>query len=473
MTESWTKWEGEVIGGVYPLRRFLSSSDHSGVFLTAYKAEDVADAAIKIVPANPAFAEVQLSRWRTAATLSHPHLIRLFDAGRCQLGGHPFLFVVMEYAAESLSQVLPIRALTAGEARETLLPTLDALAYLHRKNLVQGQLKPSNILVVNDQLKLASDTIRPANDSAAPIAKSSVYDPPEARDGKMSTSGDIWALGVTLVESLTQSSPVWPDEGSETASWNESLPATFVETVRRCLSRNPAARPTVAELEARFKRAPQVPVLSIPSRAERTGPGRAAHALSAITRRWLVPASAAALVVLVAVWAGGRLHRSNSNSQQPVAGPAAPTAPAAVAPDPGKSLPIAAEVAAPSSGPTISESKPMPSPPSASVSERRVPRPADAASSAVRHEEIPDVPRSARATIHGRIHIAVRVTVDRSGNVVNEALEIPGPSPYFARLATAAARQWKFAPADGPDARRWLLRFDFARDGTTGHATPR
>jgi TonB family protein len=471
MTEIWTKWQGEVINGAYPLRRFLSSSDHSGVFLTAYKAENVADAAIKIVPANPAFTEVQLSRWRTAATLSHPHLIRLFDVGRCHLGGHPFLFVVMEYAEESLSQILPIRALTAGEARETLLPTLDALAFLHRKNLVQGQLKPTNILVVNDQLKLASDTIRPAGDSATRIAKSpSVYDPPEAIDGRMSTSGDIWALGVTLVEALTRSPPEWPDPRSETATWHASLPSTFAETVRRCLSRNPAARPTVAELEARFKRAPQVPVLSIPSRAVRTGPGRAAPLLSWIKQRGLVPTIAGALVILVAVWAGVRLHRSNPNSLQPVA---STVAPAAVAPDPGKSLSVAPEPAAPSSGPTITEPKPTPSPPVAAASGRLVQRPAVSASSGVRHEEIPNVPRSARATIHGRIHVAVRVTVDGSGNVVNETLEIPGPSQYFARLATAAARQWKFAPADDQDSRRWLLRFDFARDGTTGHATLR
>jgi len=61
----------------------------------------------------------------------------------------------MEYAEQTLSQILPHRALSPDEVREMLLPTLDALAFLHRKNLVQGQLKPANLLVVNDQLKLA------------------------------------------------------------------------------------------------------------------------------------------------------------------------------------------------------------------------------------------------------------------------------------------------------------------------------
>jgi outer membrane biosynthesis protein TonB len=62
------------------------------------------------------------------------------------------------------------------------------------------------------------------------------------------------------------------------------------------------------------------------------------------------------------------------------------------------------------------------------------------------------------------------VTVDSSGNVVDETLENPGPSKYFARLATVAARKWKFAPADNQDSREWLLWFEFTRGSTTGHA---
>jgi TonB family protein len=97
-----------------------------------------------------------------------------------------------------------------------------------------------------------------------------------------------------------------------------------------------------------------------------------------------------------------------------------------------------------------------------------------AALSSVLHEEIPDVPRSASDTIRGHLNVAVRVTVDSSGNVVDETLEDPGPSKFFARLATAAARKWKFAPAGSQESREWLLWFEFTRDGTTGHAaTPK
>jgi TonB family protein len=97
------------------------------------------------------------------------------------------------------------------------------------------------------------------------------------------------------------------------------------------------------------------------------------------------------------------------------------------------------------------------------------------APSSVLHKEIPTVPRSARKSIHGRIRITVRVTVDGSGNVVAETLQSHRPSKYFARLASEAARKWKFTPADNHNSRVWRLRFEFTRGGTTGDvdASPR
>ena len=89
------------------------------------------------------------------------------------------------------------------------------------------------------------------------------------------------------------------------------------------------------------------------------------------------------------------------------------------------------------------------------------------------HEEIPEASRGALATIHGHVRVAVRVSVGPSGQVVDETLDDPGPSQYFARVATAAARKWTFSPADDGSTRQWLLHFEFAPDGATAHATAR
>ena len=250
MSDLWSQWEGHVVDGTYPLVRCLGTSDHSGVFLTESPAEGLAKVAIKLMPAIPSLTEAQLSHWRAAASLSHPRLMRLYDAGRCQLGERHFLFVIMEFSDQNLAEVLTHRALTPDEAREMLLPTLDALAFLHGRKLVQGQLKPSNILVIGDQLKLASDTIRPASEAAATVGTPSVYDAPETTGEIFTTATDVWALGVTLVEALTRRPPSWADAQRERPSLAADFPSAFAETVRRCLSREPAQRPDVARLSA-------------------------------------------------------------------------------------------------------------------------------------------------------------------------------------------------------------------------------
>jgi TonB family protein len=82
---------------------------------------------------------------------------------------------------------------------------------------------------------------------------------------------------------------------------------------------------------------------------------------------------------------------------------------------------------------------------------------------------LPQVPFSARQTIHGKVRVKVQVAVDPSGNVSSAKLVVPGPSRYFARLALESSQQWKFQPAgvDGqPAPSHWLLEYRFGRSST-------
>jgi TonB family protein len=436
MAEDWTKeWERRIVNGVYPLRRFLGRSNHSVVFLTECKAKNVAQAAIKILPANPALTEAQLAHWRRVATLSHPHLIRLLDAGRCQLGGHSFLFVVTDHAEQNLAQILPGRPLTPDEVRDLLPATLDALAYLHGKNLVQGGLKPPNFLVVDDQLKLASDTIRPAGERTASTAKPSLYDPPEAKDGRISTAGDIWGLGITLVEALTQTPPAWSRERSESVSLPANLAPEFVDTIQRCLNRDPGHRPAIAELVAQFKQAePATPASTAPPIMNEPLV-RTPSTQDSPKTRFLVTVIAVGIIALWTVWAGVHLFHTHANVQQSAS--ITPQSPPAVSPPAAEENPKA----------SVAGSLPT-----------------------VLHQEIPDLSRTARESIRGVIKIAVRVIVDRSGNVVAATVDNRESSKYLARAAMDAARKWKFAQAADQASRVWLLHFEFTRAGTTAHA---
>ena len=67
------------------------------------------------------------------------------------------LYIVMEYAEENLAEILPLRPLAAAEASEMLRPTAGTLAYLHQSGLAHGRIRPSNIMAVDNQLKISAD----------------------------------------------------------------------------------------------------------------------------------------------------------------------------------------------------------------------------------------------------------------------------------------------------------------------------
>jgi len=456
LIESWEHWEGEAIEGKFALRRLLGRSDHSLSFLTSAPAQGFADATVKIVPVALAPADATLSNWVAAAGLSHPHLTRILDQGRCDRLGKHYLYVVSEYAEETLAEILPQRALTADEVKFLLPPVVDALTFLHFHQLAHGQIKPSNVMVVHDQVKLAVDTVQLSGDARSGLSLPSPYDPPEARQGQWSTAGDIWALGVMMVEALTQRAPLAEDE-SEIIRLTDNLPAEFKTLVERCLRLDPSERPTALELKAHLagetslQKWPVAPTAAgaveameptqLAARPAQSTPAAAPVMTRdpvAGRRRSIGPILAGAVIVLLVLWAGA--HLSQRARTNPVV--AAP----AVAPPPAAQAPTPPATAAPAAAITGS-------------------LPAD-----VLHEEMPMVAHSAAQTIHGRFQVVVRVTVNRAGDVMEATFEDAGPSPYFARISNRAAREWKFARGSTPDPRSWLLRFEFSRDGTTVRA---
>src|SRR5438477_2086915 len=200
-TESWKTWEGRSVGGKFPLRQWLGSSDHSAVFLT--ERPGLAKAAIKLIAVEPAEAEQVVTRIHTTSRLSHPNLIRTFEAGRAQIEGAAFIYVVMEFAEEDLSQILPQRPLTPEEVSDLLPPLPGAVSYLHSKGFVHSRIKPSNALAVGNQLKLSADQITSLTETS-PARRRDVYDAPESAAGILSPASDVWSVGVTLVAAITQ-----------------------------------------------------------------------------------------------------------------------------------------------------------------------------------------------------------------------------------------------------------------------------
>jgi serine/threonine protein kinase len=525
MTEQWKKWEGQTIEGKFVLGPCLSSTEFNAIYLTELSDPPGQKAVLKLVAAGSPAAELQLGLWKRAPHLTHPNLLTIFDAGRCRLEDLQFIYVVMEFAEENLGEILPQRALTAEEVRDVLDPALDVLVYLHGKGLAHGHLKPSNILATRDRLKLSSDSIFPIGDKRQLLRGRDVYDAPEMQSSLVSAKEDVWSLGITLVETLTQHPPVFSSEQSGDPTIPGELPDLFLVIARHSVRREPNLRWSVAEIAARLNPAPlaaavgvvssspvtamapiaplaNVSPLNVPLSSEPAVPlAKMPAAAQTPVRRvpqplkrgnasmfdYLIPVLLGAAVFAGLIFAIPRLFNFRSQpsstsasvtSEQPaVAKPVESrelqpdASPAAKAPEkiassaPPNKMKRPAEISSPTPAPAVLRADPAPAPRAKTAGEV-------VGRGEVLNEVLPKAPQKALSTIHGTFHVIVKAQVDAAGNVINSKLDSPGPSRYFAGLAEKAARQWQFsgAEADGhgiPSA--WLIRFEFSSAGV--HAT--
>jgi serine/threonine protein kinase len=256
MSDFCKRWEGQLIDNRFPLQQFIAATNHSAVFLTRLSNSDTRQVAIKFISDDPPAAEQQLAVWNQIAELSHPNLIHLYGAGRCRIAAMNLLYVVMEFAEENLAQVLPERPLTPDETRALLNSVIDVLVYLHAKSLAHTHIKPGNLFAIGDELKVSCDTISPFTQPRKAHREPDVYDAPEevAAPAKPSDStSDIWSLGITLVEALTQSAPSLPFDNSAEPPIPDTLTQPFLDVARHSLLRNPGQRWSAPQIADRLR----------------------------------------------------------------------------------------------------------------------------------------------------------------------------------------------------------------------------
>jgi TonB family protein len=413
-------WQGKTVEGKFPLLELLGSGPRGPIFRTEFSdANGRHSAAIKLIPVQPGDVAAHLARLQPVLGLSHPHLMKIFAIGQCQIRREPAIYVVMEYAEENLAQVLPSRTLTAKEAGQMLPPLIKALSYLHQQRFVHGRVQPSNIMAVGDTLKLSSDCVRRTGEPTARFpSDTGGFLAPEATNGTLTLASDIWSLGATLVAALAVESRGQPSEQQLTIV-PTSIPEPFRRIARDCLRPNPSDRCTLQQIEGWLGAAQAVP----PEQRDAIEPSGSSNYP---IRRFGIP-------VVVLALALGMFWILRSSRFKP--------GEQATSPQP------AANSSQTNSEPT--ETRTIPG--------------------AVAERVLPNVPQSARNTIQGRIRVAVRVSVDAAGNVADAKLTSPGPSKYFANQALQSARRWKFEPpeVDGqPTASTWLLKYQFGRSGT-------
>lgn len=209
------------------------------------------------------------SQWRALGQLAHPSFVAVTDAGTTA-AGVPF-FVMERLAGETLAQRMQraprLRPVEALDIAMSLLSGLDAA---HRIGVVHGRIKPSNVFLAGDQVKildcglasvLASERPRAVVSPTGPDGRP--YEAPElVTGGRMDARTDLFSVGVLLFEMLTGQRPFGASVGAGEGRGSQGVgPAarrltTFMpdashalETVlARLLEREPRSRPESAYL---------------------------------------------------------------------------------------------------------------------------------------------------------------------------------------------------------------------------------
>lgn len=209
--------------------------------------------ALKILPPqrarDPIFVERFLREARALASLSHPHVVGVFDAG--QAGD--YLYIVMEYVdGASLRTLLASGRLDAAETLRLVPQICAALQYAHDAGIVHRDIKPENVLVDQQgQIKIADFGLaKLTSDGAAADVSltgdharlgTARYMAPEQFAGTAGVDrrADIYSLGVMFYELLTGDLPT-PD--FKRPSKRVGVDARVDRVIQRSLKNSPPER---------------------------------------------------------------------------------------------------------------------------------------------------------------------------------------------------------------------------------------
>ena len=252
------------LAGEYSLQRELGRGGMGVVYL----ARDVQldrDVALKVLPSHLARTDESRARFlreaRTAAGLSHPHIVPIHRVG--EAGG--FVFFVMSYVeGETLGERLRSRGpLPPADAARIMREVAWALAYAHGRGIVHRDIKPDNILleagtgralVTDFGIAAGGAHASPDTDPGKLMGTAHFMSPEQAASEALDGRSDIYALGVVgylavsgrlpfetrnlpalLIRQATEAAP----SVSQVAP---GMPSALAATIDRCLAREPAGR---------------------------------------------------------------------------------------------------------------------------------------------------------------------------------------------------------------------------------------
>ena len=221
---------------------------------------------------DPAFVARFHREARSAARLSHPNVVGVFDQGE----DRGQMFLAMEYVpGQTLRQVLDAEgALSPRAATDILLPVLAALGAAHDAGLIHRDVKPENVILREDGVVKVADfglaravTTQTATTSGVLLGTAAYLSPEQVERGVADARSDVYAAGLLLFEMLTGTKAVSGDHPVHVAyqhvhagvpapsSRVPGLPAALDEVVLQATAKDPDERPADATALAALVRA--------------------------------------------------------------------------------------------------------------------------------------------------------------------------------------------------------------------------
>ncbi|MGN6332308.1 MAG: protein kinase domain-containing protein [Motilibacteraceae bacterium] len=212
------------------------------------------------------------------AALRHPHLLRLREVLPATEGMSGLVLVLDHAAGGSLASLLAVRGtLAPGEVVTVAAPLAEALAHVHARGLVHGDVTPANVLLTADGRPLLADlgVARLLGEQLGAVEGTPDYADPAVLGGAAPTpAADVYGLAATALTALGgplpasgQVVPGQPWDLPRVRGLAPTAPPPLLEVLAAALAPRPEDRPDAAELAVALHDAcPPQPVRRRPAR---------------------------------------------------------------------------------------------------------------------------------------------------------------------------------------------------------------
>jgi len=270
MSDSGTPAGAPVINDRYRIERRVGRGGMADVFLARDTLLD-RDVAVKVLfpefAVDPKFVERFRREAQSAANLSHPNIVNVYDWGKYE-GTY---FIAMEYVpGRTLADICRNgRQLTAVQAAEIASEVAAALGFAHDAGLAHRDIKPANILISTaGNVKVADFGIARAMNAptesnltqvGSVMGTASYFSPEQAQGAQPDPRSDLYSLGIVMYEMVAGRTPFKGenavaiaykqvhDTAEPIATHNPDVPRGYEAMVTKLLRKNPADRYDTAQ----------------------------------------------------------------------------------------------------------------------------------------------------------------------------------------------------------------------------------